>query len=101
MSLQLLRSFQADRMELEEMLALSMFARALKTEYAGHRLPVPAWLTEQSDKLSAAISTHRRDELQRQLKEVRLRKDQLKTAEERRTDLSKQEADLIAALGDA
>lgn len=99
--LQLLRSFNPDRADLEDMLALIVFARGLRAAHEEFKVAVPEWLDDKIRALNREIVGKTRDALELRLKEVRQAKTQLMTPSERREALAKEEAELEAQLNPA
>lgn len=85
--LQMLRSFDADRYSLDELLALYTQAEQLAAAYKIHGMEVPEWLSEASASISDAAHARGRDAMEKELKETNARLDALKTADERRGEL--------------
>lgn len=89
-----LKTFDADRMDVDEMVALHTFARILRAEYDHMNLDVPEWLDDQTRALRLAIKAKTQDFIAKRLKEAKARLNSLRTTEERRNDL-KSEVDKL------
>lgn len=97
--LQDLKRLDVDRLQLDEALTLAAFAKGLHQEYDARSIPAPEWLDDRIRQLSREIETRRRDALEMRLKEIRAQKTNLMTADEKRTALAAEEAELTAKLG--
>ena len=97
--LEALRRFDADRANMEEMLALRAFGRAVVNEFANVAIPAPEWLTDTMTRLGREIDNRRRDELEKRLKEIRASRSTLLTVSEKRAALDAEEAELQQQLG--
>lgn len=94
-----LKGLQLARMDIDEMIALATYGRAVANGYAYYEVPKPKWLDESLQQLDKQILSRRREILEARLQEVRTRKEALKSREERRADLDAEEAALAAQLG--
>lgn len=94
-----LRNFDADRTDLDEMVALSTFGRSMKVEYERLAMPIPEWIEDRTRTLDSEIRSQRRDALEKKVKELQSRKDALKTAEQKRQDVDAELEKVKAALG--
>lgn len=99
LELERLKGLQLARMDIDEMIALATWGRAMANGYSYYELPKPKWLDESLATLDKEIRARRRELLEARLQEVRSRKETLKTREERRADLDSEEATLLAQLG--
>jgi hypothetical protein len=97
--LQQLKNLDTDNAHLDELVALLTFGQQLQTTYATQALEAPDWLDEKMTSLRSKISTMRKENLERALKNVQSKKEALKTAEEKRVDLASEEQRLKKALG--
>lgn len=93
-----LRSFDADRCDIDQLVALSAFAKVLHAEYEARNINVPEWLDDSRRTLAREIEGRRRDALELRLKEVRAQKSGLMTASEQREALAAEEAALTSEL---
>jgi hypothetical protein len=96
-----LRSFDVDRISLDEAVALGMFAKQLRSEYESRQLDAPEWLTDKIRSLDRWISAHRRDALEARAKEVRAAIAAALTPAERREKLVAELASLDDQLAKA
>lgn len=93
-----LKSLQLQRMDVDEMIELATWGRAMHNGYTHYDVPAPGWLQDSLEQLDAEIKRRRQELLQARLQEVRSRKQALKTREERRADLDAEEAQLLGQL---
>jgi hypothetical protein len=94
-----LRGLDIERTDLDEMVALSAFGRDMKAEYERLIIPIPEWLEDRLVELDRETRLRRTDALEKKLKELRARKETLKTAEQKRQDVDTEMAKIEAALG--
>lgn len=99
LELERLKGLQLARMDLDEMIALATYGRAVANGYSYYEVPKPKWLDDSLQQLDAQIRSRRREILEARLQEVRTRKEALKSREEKRADLDAEEAALAAQLG--
>lgn len=85
--LERLKTLQLDRMDLDDALALSAFARALKAEYEHCGAEAPAWLDDRTRELRSEIRDRLRDSVAKRLSEARSRLESLATPDEKRAKL--------------
>lgn len=93
-----LKSFDAERCDLDQLVALSAFAKVLHAEYEARNIQVPEWLDDSRRALAREIEGRRRDALELRLKEVRAGQSGLLTAAEKREKLAAEEAKLVEQL---
>ena len=99
LELERLKGLQLARMDLDEMIALATYGRAVANGYSYYEVPKPKWLDDSLQQLDAQIRSRRREILEARLQEVRTRKEAPKSREEKRADLDAEEAALAAQLG--
>lgn len=97
--LEQLKSFNLDRIDLDEMVALFAFGENLKAVYGNMLLEVPEWVIDNVATLQKEIHSRRRDNLEKELKKAQASLETLKTADEKRLDLRAKIERLQAALG--
>jgi hypothetical protein len=97
--LEKLKNFDVDRLDLDELVMLSAFARILVAEFEVLKAQTPEWLEIQTKVLRRAILARQADMLEKRLREAKLRRDALKTPDEKRAALDNEIAELTAALG--
>lgn len=93
-----LKSLQLQRMDVDEMIELATWGRAMHNGYSYYDVPSPAWLSDALAQLDGEIKRRRQELLQARLQEIRSRMQALKTREERKADLDAEEAQLVAKL---
>jgi hypothetical protein len=98
MNIDALRNFNADRMSIEELVALSAFAKNLQAEFVTYSIDAPAWVSDQSRALSKEIKSRNFENLSAQLKEKKARLEALATPDQKREKLAKEIEDLQAQL---
>lgn len=86
--LQELKGLDLDRIDIEDAVACSFFAKGLAEHFKGHKLPEPLWLQEKTAELNAYIGLKRKDILARERKALQTEADRLRTPQERREDIS-------------
>jgi hypothetical protein len=93
-----LRSFNTERMDLDEMIALSAFGHSLRAEYEKLQLDAPDWVERQLRTLKLEIKVRVQDQLEKRRKEIESKLNQLKTPSERKTELNKELRQVTAQL---
>lgn len=94
-----LKSFSATKYTLEDLIALSAFAKALHAEFAVYSAQSPEWLTRALKDVPSAVRERCRAEIERKLSAAKSRRASLKTADERRKEADAEIAELEAILG--
>lgn len=94
-----LKSFDAERQNVDEMVALLTFGRSIKGTYADTGLVVPEWLDEVIGKIEQAIADRRRDELLRESKMLDMEERTLMTKRERREEVQARRDEINKLLG--
>ncbi len=97
MELERLKNLDFERLDVDEMVAMSAFARQIATEYDTLLLNRPEWLDVKTVELKREIQTRLADLRDKRMREIRAKIATLKTAEEKRADLAKELAELEAA----
>lgn len=87
MLLQHFKNFIADRLELDELIALAAFGRGLRAEYETHDLDEPDWIDLQLKSLRREIRVRVADSLERRKREIELRLENMKTPSEKKKAL--------------
>ncbi len=93
-----LQTFNADKHDLDELMALAAFGTQLKSTFPAFDLEVPEWLVESMDGIEKEIRARSRDMLMAELKSTESRLEALKTNEEKRGDLRDKAERLRARL---
>ena len=94
-----LRKFNLDSLSLDEAMFLLVNARQLAAGYGSFQASVPEWLNDNIVALEREVRSRYRDELERRLKEVKARRANFRSAEEKRQDADAEIAALEKALG--
>jgi phosphoenolpyruvate synthase/pyruvate phosphate dikinase len=100
--LQLFRNFQADRMDLDELVYLAAVGSQLRAEYEKHNLEEPDWVDVQLKALKREIFARNADKLEARRKEIASRLESLKTPQQKKTELLKEQAEInrkLTAIG--
>lgn len=84
---------------LDELIALSTQAQAMRTSYQSHNVEVPEWLEDANRVLNGEITNRNREALEARLRELNAAEAALKTPGERRADIAKEREKLEQALG--
>jgi hypothetical protein len=95
------KNFQADRMDLDELVALAAYGRALRTEYEAVGLDEPEFIDIQLKSLRREIHSRNADKLEKTLREKRSRLEALKSPTEKRAEIKKEIAALEKTLANA
>jgi len=93
-----LKNFNAERMDLSELVALSAFARELQAEFKELGVEAPEWVDENTKSLMREIKSRNADRIASKLKSAKARFETLKTVDERRNALAAEIADLEKQL---
>lgn len=96
-----LKQLNTDRSSLDELVALSVGAKQLRSEYEANMLPVPAWLSGALKAISTEISMKRRDSLEKRRAEILAQQAGLESAQEKRERLARELEELESALAPA
>lgn len=88
--LTLYKNFDTDRLELLDLMALSVFGDLLAEKYESNGLEVPASVQNKNQKLALTIKAKVNDQLQNKIQDVSGRLESLKSPSEKKADLTKQ-----------
>jgi hypothetical protein len=89
--LQQFKNFNADRINsIEELVELAAYGRALRSEYEQLSLDEPEFLDIQLKAVRREIHARNADKLEANLKELKARRDALKSPMEKRAEINKQ-----------
>lgn len=88
MNLNEFKNFSADRMSLDELVALAAYGRLLQAEYDLHQVDEPDFVAVQLKALKREIHVRNADKLEARLAELKTRKDALKTPTERKAEIN-------------
>jgi hypothetical protein len=97
--LQQLRRLNTENSNLDELIALEVFAVQLQAGYQKHQVPSPDWLEQALKTLELEIVSKTRAALELKLREARANQANLRTREERRQLVDQQVEELELALG--
>lgn len=89
MTIEQLKNLNAARADLDDLVAMSVFARNLVAEYEHLNLDEPEWLSAALKTVRREIKSRNADRLESQLAESRARLENLKTPTERKAELRK------------
>jgi phosphoenolpyruvate synthase/pyruvate phosphate dikinase len=92
------KNFQADRMDIDELVALAAYGRSLRDEYEKHNLDEPEFVDAQLKSLRREISARNADKLESRRKEINARLETLKTPTQRKSELLKERAEIDKQL---
>lgn len=81
---QQLKSFDADKLGMEELVELAAYGRLLHEQYSTLAVPVPDWLPDSLSRLGREILAKRQDSIEKRLKDIRAQRTQLLSADEKR-----------------
>ena len=87
-----LKNFVADRLDVDELIALAAFGRQLRNEYETHQLDEPDWLDAQLKTLRREIQVRNSDKLEARRREINARLESLKTPAQKKAELLKEKA---------
>lgn len=96
--LERLKNFDVERADVEELVALSAFARQLTEEYKLQLIASPEWLEIRTAELKREIGTRQADIRAKRVREIKAKLNGLKTAEEKRTELAAELAALESVV---
>jgi hypothetical protein len=92
------KNFQADRMDIDELVALAAFGRTLRAEYEQHQLDEPEFIDTQLKSLRREIHARNADKLEARRKEINSRLETLKSPTQRKSELLKEKAEIDKQL---
>ena len=92
MSLHQFRNFEADRLDIDELVYLASVGSLVRAEYEKHQLEEPDWVDIQLKALRREIRVRDADRLESRRREVVARLDNLKTPTQRKTELLREKA---------
>jgi hypothetical protein len=92
--LELLKRFDVNRMDIEQLVELSAFGRGFEAEYRTLGLSVPEFVEIQLKSLRREIKSRVADAKESKLRQMKLNRASLRTTEEKRAELDKQIAEL-------
>jgi hypothetical protein len=92
------KSFDANRMQLDELVSLEAFGHDLREAFERLGIEEPAYLDTQLKQLRREVRTRNADRLEGRRKEIQIRLDSLKTPTEKKAELLKEKAVLDKEL---
>ena len=101
MNLAQFKNFTADRMDIDELVALMAFGKSLRAEYDALQMEEPNFLDIQLKSLRREITARTADKLEARKRELTARIDSLKTPAQKKTELEKELANLEKQLATA
>jgi hypothetical protein len=84
------KNLQIERMQLEELVALLVFAKQFRDEFDGLNVEPPSYVDTNLKALRREITGRIADDLEKQKRELVARLDSLKTPSQRKAELQKQ-----------
>ena len=90
MNLASFKTFSADRMDIDELVALHAFGKSLRAEYDTLQLEEPSFVDLQLKSLRREITARTADKLESRKRELTARIDSLKTPAQKKTELEKE-----------
>lgn len=84
------RNFNVDGLDIDELVALSLFGRQLRAEYEAVQIEEPEWVDVQLKALRREIHVRNANNLEARRREIDARLDALKTPGQRKTELLKE-----------
>lgn len=81
------KTFQADRMDLDDLIALAAFGHMLRDQYEKFGLEVPDFVTDNIKAITREVKTKTAATLESRKRELLSRKDALKTPAERKREI--------------
>lgn len=92
-------SAQVDRSDVDDLVFMHALSNVLITSYETFNIEQPEFLKEARDTLTSEIKNRRRDYLQSQLRQAKMRRESLKTSEQKRRDTEDEIGRLEKTLG--
>ena len=90
--LDVFRNFNVDGLDVDELVALSLFGRQLRSEYEALQIEEPEWVDVQLKSLRREIHVRNANALEARRREIDARLDALKTPGQRKTELLNERA---------
>jgi hypothetical protein len=95
------KNFNAERMQVDELIALSAYGKALRAEYEAHQVEVPSYVSTQLNALTREIKSRTADALAARRKQIDAQLESLRTPAEKRAALEAEAASLDKQLATA
>ena len=99
--LDLLKNFNAERMDLTELVALAAFGDSVSAKFKESGVDAPEWLDVNRASLTREIKSRNADRLSAKLRSAKARLETLKTPDEKRKATEDEIAQLTARLAEA
>lgn len=96
--LNLFKQFDANRLDIDDLVALRAFGRQLAEEYTNQNVEVPEFVSVNNKALDREILARNRDRLEKRVRELKSRRDALKTPVERKREIDRELASLQKQL---
>ena len=96
--LDLLKNFNADRMEIDELVELAMFGDQILAKFKELGVETPVWIDEANKSVKRELKTKNADRLSMKLRSAKSRLETLKTPDEKRKATEAEIAELEAQL---
>lgn len=93
-----IRKMSIESIDLDEAVSALALLKATRAEYDAQTLPVPEWVDERLTELQAELKSRRRDYLSAALKRAKMKRDALKSRDERARDAEAEVQALEKAL---
>lgn len=90
------KTFNKDRLDLDELVSIAAFGRALREEYAAQKVDEPEYVNNQLKTVNREIQDRVADQRETRKKNLKAQLQGLKTKEEKRVELEKELAELEA-----
>lgn len=81
------QTFNKDRLQLDELIALLVFGKALKAEFEAQKIPAPEYVDVQLKSLRLTVQARVADQRETRKRKIKAQLQQLKTPSERKADL--------------
>ena len=96
MNITALKNFNADRLDIDEMVGLLADSKALRTEYEALQIEEPEYIDTTIKAIRREIASRNADKIAARKRELTARIDSLKTPAQKKTELEKELAALEA-----
>jgi hypothetical protein len=96
MNIDRLKNFNVNVDDVDSLVEISAFATGLAAEYLANGLDKPEWLDTKAGELRTEIKRRQADARAKEIKEIELKLNSLKTAQEKRDELTEKLARLKA-----
>ncbi len=90
------KNFNADRMDIDDLVEVATFGRQFRAEHEALNVPVPEYVDDNLRSIRKEIDSRLADRRAVRVRELKAQRDSLKTAQERRDAIDKE----LAALGE-